>query len=100
MVIAHGCLASTVVMTAPMNTGGTDTGVIVTGTESAFFQQVAVNVEAVSNNWNFDAYALLPVGDTEQPLNWFTGAVHSIPTGLMLVISSRLMIFWVTTTNW
>ena len=56
----------------PMNTGGTDTGLIVTGTEeSAFFQQVAVNAEAVSNNWNFDAYALLPVGDTEQPLNWF-----------------------------
>ena len=56
----------------PMNTGGTDTGLIVTGTEeSAFFQQVAVNVEAVSNNWNFDAYALLPVGDTEQPMNWF-----------------------------
>ncbi len=56
----------------PMNTGGTDTGIIVSGTEkSAFFQQVAVNAEAVSNDWNFDAYAFLPVGDTEQPLNWF-----------------------------
>ena len=56
----------------PMNTGGTDTGVIVTGTEkSAFFQQVAVNAEAVSNDWNFNAYALLPVGDTEQKLNWY-----------------------------
>ena len=56
----------------PMNTGGTNTGIIVTGTEkSAFFQQVAVNAEAVSNNWNFDAYALVPVGDTEQQLNWF-----------------------------
>ena len=31
----------------PMNTGGTDTGIIVSGTEeSAFFQQVAVNAEA------------------------------------------------------
>jgi hypothetical protein len=56
----------------PMNTGGTDTGIIVSGTEkSAFFQQVAVNAEAVSNDWNFNAYALLPVGDTEQSLNWF-----------------------------
>ena len=55
----------------PMNTGGTDTGVNVSGSEqSAFFQQVAVNAEAVSNDWNFNAYALLPVGDTEQKLNW------------------------------
>ena len=56
----------------PMNTGGTDTGINVSGTEkSAFFQQVAVNAEAVSNDWNFNGYALLPVGDTEQKLNWF-----------------------------
>ena len=54
----------------PMNTGGTDTGINVSGTEkSAFFQQVAVNAEAVSNDWNFNAYALVPVGDTEQQLN-------------------------------
>ena len=56
----------------PMNTGGTDTGINVSGTEkSAFFQQVAVNAEAVSNDWNFNAYALIPVGDTEQQLNWY-----------------------------
>ncbi len=56
----------------PLNTGGTDTGIIVSGTEkSAFFQQVAVNAEAVSNDWSFNAYALIPVGDTEQKLNWF-----------------------------
>ena len=56
----------------PMNTGGTDTGIIVSDTEkSAFFQQVAVNAEAVSNDWNFNAYALIPIGDTEQQLNWF-----------------------------
>ncbi|QNI89406.1 carbamoyl-phosphate synthase [Synechococcus sp. ROS8604] len=56
----------------PMNTGGTDTGIIVSGTEeSAFFQQVAVNAEAVSNGWNLNAYALIPVGDTEQDLNFF-----------------------------
>ena len=42
----------------------------VSGTEkSAFFQQVAVNAEAVSDSWNFNAYALVPVGDTEQQLN-------------------------------
>ncbi len=54
----------------PMNTGGTDTWVDVSGTEkSAFFQQVAVNAEAVSNDWNFNAYALIPVGEIEQKLN-------------------------------
>ena len=56
----------------PMNTGGTDTGINVSGTEeSAFFQQVAINAEAVSNDWNFNVYGLIPVGDTEQDLNFF-----------------------------
>ena len=54
----------------PMNTGGTDTGINVSGTEkSAFFQQVAVNAEAVSDSWNFNAYALVPVGEKEAQLN-------------------------------
>jgi hypothetical protein len=54
----------------PMATGGTDTGVDVTGSEkTVFFQQVAAGLEAVSNSWNFNAYALVPVGDTEQQLN-------------------------------
>ena len=54
----------------PMNTGGTDTGINVSGTEkSVFFQQVAVNAEAVSNDWNFNAYALVPIGETNFQLN-------------------------------
>ena len=54
----------------PMATGGTDTGVDVSGSErTVFFQQVAANLEAVSNTWNFNAYALVPIGDTEQQLN-------------------------------
>ena len=54
----------------PMNTGGTDTGINVSGTEkSAFFQQVAFNAEAVSDSWNFNAYALVPVGEKEAQLN-------------------------------
>jgi hypothetical protein len=32
---------------------------------------VAANLEAVSNSWNFNAYALVPIGDTEQQLNSF-----------------------------
>jgi hypothetical protein len=56
----------------PMATGGTDTGVDVTGSEkTVFYQQLAAGLEAVSNSWNFNAYALVPVGDTEQELNSF-----------------------------
>ena len=56
----------------PMNTGSADTDLPLFGTEKngVFFQQVAVNAEAVSNDWGFNAYALIPVGDTEQILNW------------------------------
>ncbi len=53
----------------PMATGGTDTGVAVTGSQTVFFQQLAAGLEAVSNSWNFNAYALVPVGDLEQQLN-------------------------------
>ena len=53
----------------PMNTGNADSGVTVYDKESAFFQQIAAGLEAVSDTWNFNAYALIPVGDTEQRLN-------------------------------
>jgi hypothetical protein len=53
----------------PMNTGDADTGVNVSNKRSVFFQQVAVNAEAVSNDWNFNAYALIPVGEKEAQLN-------------------------------
>jgi len=55
----------------PMATGPADTGVTVTNSQTVFFQQVAANLEAVSNSWNFNAYALVPIGDTEQQLNSF-----------------------------
>jgi hypothetical protein len=56
----------------PMNTGGTDTGINVSGTEkSVFFQQVAVNAEAVSNHWRLSAYGLIPVGEEDRQLNWY-----------------------------
>jgi hypothetical protein len=44
----------------PMATGPADTGVNVTNSQTVFFQQVAAGVEAVSNTWNFNAYALVP----------------------------------------
>ncbi|MCT0216740.1 inverse autotransporter beta domain-containing protein [Synechococcus sp. CS-1330] len=53
----------------PMATGGDDTNVAITNPQTVFYQQVAAGLEAVSNSWNFNAYALVPVGDTEQQLN-------------------------------
>ncbi|MDB4678030.1 carbamoyl-phosphate synthase [Synechococcus sp. AH-551-A21] len=53
----------------PMNTGNADTGVDVTDKRDVFFQQVAAGLEAVSETWNFNAYALVPIGDTNQRLN-------------------------------
>ena len=61
--------------TRPMSTGPTDTGVPVFGTSrTVFFQQVAINAEAVSEKWNFNAYALIPTVDTEQQVNWYYNA--------------------------
>jgi hypothetical protein len=52
-----------------MATGPADTGVNVTNSQTVFFQQVAAGLEAVSNTWNFNAYALVPVGTTNAQLN-------------------------------
>ena len=63
----------------PVKSGGTDTGISVTDKRTAFFQQIALNAEAVSNSWTFNAYGLLPVGDVEQKLNSFyqAGAMNT-----------------------
>jgi len=56
--------------TRPMSTGPTDTGIPIGNTaRTVFFQQAAVNAEAVSDKWSFNAYALIPTGETEQQLN-------------------------------
>ncbi|MDA9641233.1 carbamoyl-phosphate synthase [bacterium] len=53
----------------PLTSGDADTGVNVSNKRTAFFQQVAVNAEAVSNSWTLNGYGLIPVGDVEQKLN-------------------------------
>jgi len=53
----------------PMATGPADTGVNVSNSQTVFFQQVAASLEAVSNTWNFNTYALVPVGTTNAQLN-------------------------------
>ncbi len=64
----------------PMNTDSSDSVVTLYDKESAFFQQIAAGLEAVSDTWNFNAYALIPVGDIEQRLNmrYLGGALRTI----------------------
>ncbi|KZR81739.1 hypothetical protein PMIT1342_01080 [Prochlorococcus marinus str. MIT 1342] len=47
----------------PMNTGDADTNVNIFDKREVFFSQVAAGLEAVSDTWNFNAYALVPIGD-------------------------------------
>ena len=66
--------------TRPMATGETVDGINLLGTEqTVFFQQVAVGAELASDSLGFNAYALLPVGQTEQWLNWYAagGALNT-----------------------
>jgi hypothetical protein len=55
--------------TRPMSMGPADTGIPVYASRTAFFQQAAVNAEAVGDKWAFNAYALIPTGNTNQQLN-------------------------------
>jgi len=70
----------------PMATGGTDNGVYVTDSKSVFFQQVALNLEAVSNKWFTSAYLLYPIGEygfnkTPALINSFYGADSVMTVG-------------------
>ena len=55
--------------TREMATGSTDTGVPVTNSQEVDFQQVAFGIEAISDTWNVNVYALVPVDGTEHQLN-------------------------------
>ena len=73
----------------PMATGPTDNGVAITNSQTVFFQQVAASLEAVSNTWNFNAYALVPVGDVDKILNSSYGGVSLYHMVLMLATALR-----------
>jgi len=76
----------------PMNTGNADFGLTLYDKESPFFQQVAAGLEAVSDTWNFNAYALIPVGDTEQRLNrlYYGGALDTYGLDVGYFITPKL----------
>ena len=52
-----------------LKSGSADTDIPVFDKKTIFFNQIAVDAEAVSNGWTFNGYGLIPVGDVEQKLN-------------------------------
>jgi len=57
--------------TRKMATGSTDNGVPVSNSQEVDFKQVAFGIEAISDTWNANVYALVPVGNNEYQLNSF-----------------------------
>ena len=55
--------------TRTIKSGDADTSIPVFDKQTIFFNQVAVNAEAVSNSLTFNGYGLIPFGDVEQRLN-------------------------------
>ena len=53
----------------PVKSGGTSTGITFTQKETSFFQQMALDVEAVSSGFSLNVYGLIPVGDVVTSLN-------------------------------
>jgi len=47
----------------PMATGPADTGVNISNSQTVFFQQLALNAEAVSDKWSALGYWLMPIGE-------------------------------------
>ena len=60
--------------TRTIRSGNADTGIPVPDKQTVFFNQIAVNAEAVSNDWKFNVYGLIPIGDVEQKLNFVYNA--------------------------
>ena len=58
----------------PMATGPADTGVNVSNSQTVFFQQLALNAEAVSNRWSASGYWLLPIGQ----YHWHSNTVATL----------------------
>ena len=83
----------------PLNTGGTDNGVYVTDTNSVFFQQLALNLEAASNKWSTSAYLLYPIGEygyNKAPARindfYYAGPVMSVGADIGYNITPKLKV--------
>ena len=77
----------------PMNSGQTEDNIPLLGTEqTVFYQQIGVNAEVATRNFDVNAYALLPIGKKEQMLNWYAagGALNTYGLDLKFKALDRL----------
>ena len=75
-----------------VESGDADTNIPVFDKQTIFFNQIAVNAEAVSNSWTFNGYGLFPIGDVEQKLNshYDAGALNTYGLDVGYFISPQL----------
>ena len=78
--------------TRTIKSGNADTNIPVSDKQTIFFNQVALNAEAVSNSWTFNGYGLFPIGDVEQKLNshYDAGALNTYGLDVGYFISPQL----------
>ena len=78
--------------TRTIASGNADTNIPVFDKQTIFFNQVAINAEAVSNGWTFNGYGLIPFGDVEQSLNsyYYAGALNTYGLDVGYFITPRL----------
>ena len=75
-----------------VESGDADTNIPVFDKQTIFFNQIALNAEAVSNSWTFNGYGLFPVGDVEQKLNshYDAGALNTYGLDVGYFITPQL----------
>ena len=78
--------------TRTVKSGDADTNIPVFDKQTIFFNQIAVNAEAVSNSWTFNGYGLFPIGDVEQKLNshYDAGALNTYGLDVGYFITPQL----------
>ena len=78
--------------TRTIKSGDADTNIPVFDKQTIFFNQIAINAEAVSNSWTFNGYGLIPFGDVEQKLNSFydAGALNTYGLDVGYFITPQL----------
>ena len=75
-----------------IKSGKANTNIPVFDKQTIFFNQIAVNAEAVSDSWTFNGYGLIPVGDVEQKLNshYDAGALNTYGLDVGYFITPQL----------
>ena len=78
--------------TRTIKSGDADTNIPVFDKQTIFFNQIALNAEAVSNSWTFNGYGLFPIGDVEQKLNshYDAGALNTYGLDVGYFITPQL----------